>query len=246
MTDYLTDDWPSAPPMTALVNRVLHTDALSLLAMLPSASVDAVITDPPYGVGKQVSARRSPEFRFDEIVGAYEINNSWIMDAYRALKDGGAIYVFAKWLNMGEWKHELEAVGFDVRNCIIWDKLQHGSGDLFGAYAPQYEMILFAVKGSHKLRGKRPIDIIRYPKVQPTQLTHPYEKPVGLLKRLIESSTDKGDLVIDCFSGSGAALEASRELNRRWIGCDIDKEHAALARRRLAQPFTPMFAELAG
>jgi len=237
---YLLPAFAGAPD----VNRVYHTDALTLLRAMDAGSVDCVVTDPPYGCGTQVSAWRSPELRFDEIVGVDEINNEWIPDAYRVLKEGGAAYVFAKWVNMGDWKLELEKVGFDVRNCIIWDKLQHGTGDLYGSYGPQYEMILFAVKGSHRLRGKRPVDVIRCAKVQPTALTHPYEKPVALLKRLIESSTDKGDLVVDCFAGSGATLDAARDLDRKYLGCDIATEHVALAKRRLAQPYTPqLFSE---
>src|SRR5687768_6009669 len=118
-------------------NKVYNCDALTLLRALPAGSVDAIITDPPYGVGTQVSARRSPAERFTEIANADFIDATWLPEAYRTMKQGGALYAFAKWLNVGEWKAVIESVGFDVRNCIIWDKMQHGTGDLFGAYAPQ-------------------------------------------------------------------------------------------------------------
>lgn len=235
-------------PATTLtrLNAVQHCRASTLLNALGDASVDLIAVDPPYGCGTQVSAWRSPEERFAEIKGVDEIDNTWLPNAYRALKPTGAIYLFAKWVNMGDWKRDMETVGFKVRNCIIWDKLQHGTGDLQGAYAPQYEMILFGVKESHKLRGKRHPDIIRYPKVQPTDLVHPYEKPVGLIEYLIEKSTDKGALVVDCFAGSGATGQAARNTGRDYILAELEANYVNLAQRRVDMPFTPlMIAEAA-
>lgn len=233
--------------LSAVAGRdsVYQMDAVQLLRALPRESVAAVITDPPYGVGTQVSARRLPDERFLEIEGADEINADWLPDAYRVLKPGGALYAFAKWLNMGEWKAEIERVGFDVRNCIIWDKMQHGTGDLSGAYAPQYEMILFASKGGHKLRGKRPIDVIRHPKINPADLIHPYEKPVGLLERLIIASTDEGDLVVDPFCGSGATLQAAYKNQRHYIGGDVEGDYVGIALERLSHGYTPLLAGIA-
>lgn len=226
-------------------NRVHCCDALALLNALPSGSVDCVLTDPPYGVGSQVSARRSPEERFKEIANVDILDATWLPQAYRAMKATSALYVFAKWVNVGEWKNEIVRAGFTVRNCIIWDKKGHGTGDLFGAYAPQYEMILFAVKDSHKLRGTRPTDIIRYPKVQPQNLLHPYEKPVGLLEQLIRNSTDPGALIVDCFCGSGTTLLAANKNGRAYMGCDVALEYVELARQRLTLGYTvPMFAEV--
>lgn len=225
------------------VDRIHHADALRLLRSLATGSVDCVVTDPPYGCGTQVSARRKPEERFKEIQGAEEIDASWIPDTYRVLKTGGAAYVFAKWVNMGEWKSLLEQGGFSVRNCLIWDKLQHGTGDLEGDYAPQYEMILYATKGRHKLRGARIPNVIKYPKVQPQDLRHPYEKPVGLLELLIRKSTDAGDTVLDLFAGSGNTLHAAKKLARYYVGSEIEAEYVALTRRTLSAAFTlPMFA----
>lgn len=213
---------------------------------MATESVDLVVTDPPYGCGTQVSARRKPDERFNEIVGAEEIDASWIPDTHRVLKTGGAAYVFAKWVNMGEWKSLLESAGFTVRNCIIWDKLQHGTGDLEGDYAPQYEMILYATKGRHKLRGKHIPNIIRYPKVQPQKLKHPYEKPTGLLEQLIRKSSDTGDLVFDPFAGSGATLRAAQQAGRRFVGSELEAEYTELVRKSLSLDYVmPMFSEVA-
>jgi site-specific DNA-methyltransferase (adenine-specific) len=231
--------------MTIERNSVVCSDALDLLRQLDDGSVDAVITDPPYGCGTQVSAWRSPDERFDEIEGVDAINADWLQDAYRVLKTGGAMYAFAKWVNMGEWQALINGAGFNVRNCIVWDKMQHGTGDLTGTYGPQHEMILYATKARHLLRGTRPTDVIRFPKVQPTDLIHPYEKPVGLLERLIRASSDSADVICDPFCGSGTTLVAAQRLGRDYLGCDINPEYVEMAKRRLAQPYTvPMFDRL--
>ena len=164
--------------------------------------------------------------------------------AYRCLKNGGALYVFAKWQNVGEWKSLITQAGFAVRNCVIWDKMQHGTGDIETCYAPQYEMILFAAKGRHLLRGNRPTDIIRYKKVAPHDLTHPYEKPVGLIERLLRTSTDKGDTVVDPFAGSGAVLKAARNLDRYYIGGEIEVRYCEQIKAAMVKPFDkPLFEE---
>ena len=167
------------------LDTVHHCDALTLLRALPDQSVSLIATDPPYGCGTQVSAWRSPDERFKEIAGVDQINPHWLTEAYRVIAYSGALYCFAKWVNFADWMKYISAAGFTVRNCLVWDKLQHGTGNLSGAYGPQHEFILFATKGIHNLRGKRPVDILRYKKVQPDKLSHPYEKPIDLLKFLI-------------------------------------------------------------
>lgn len=220
------------------VNQVFHLDALELLRQLDDASVDLIITDPPYGCGK-VSAWQSTDRRFDEVVGNDEVNSDWLPNAYRVLQRFGAMYVFAKWQNANDWKVEITKAGFHLRNQIVWDKMQTGAGDPDTCYAPEYELILFAVKGRHLLRGNRPSDIIHYPKVPPLSLVHPYEKPIGLLERMILTSSDDGDLVIDPFAGSGTTGVAAIKHGRRFIGGDISPEYVAVANKRRAQPFTP-------
>ncbi len=220
-----------------LLNRIVHMDALELPQNLPKESVDLIVTDPPYAAGRLVSVRRTPSERFDEIKGNETIQTEWIAEAYRVLKQDTAIYMFATWRNIGDWQRLLADAGFNVKNCIVWDKMNHGLGDLAGGYAFQHEFIVFGSKGRHILRGERPKDIIRMMRLQSDQLIHPYEKPVGLLEWLIRNSSDSGALVVDPFAGSGATAAAARNLDRHYIGCDIDAEYVEAANRRLRKPW---------
>lgn len=221
------------------LDTIVCADALAFMATLPDASIDAVITDPPYGNGTQVSKRRETSMRFIEIEGVNNINASWIPEAYRAVRNGGALYCFAKWINFGEWKSCIELAGFTVRNCIVWNKVAHGLADIATCYAPQHEMILFASKGRHILRGSRPKDVISVMRLQANKLTHPYEKPVALLEYLIRASTDPDQIIADPFCGSGSTFSAARNLGRHFVGCDSDAGYVEIARRRLLQPWQP-------
>lgn len=230
---YTSSDWAAAVPLSAIRDTVNRVDATTLLTALGESALDCIVTDPPYGVGTQVSQHNDGGARFEEIAGADWIDETWIAPAYAALKDGGAMYMFAKWRNVAEWEGHIKAAGFTIRNWIVWDKGQHGGGDLVGAYAPQYEMIVFATKGKHILRGDRLPDVIRIPKVHPTRLVHPYEKPIKLLRTLITASTDAGDTVCDPFCGSGTTPYAAKELGRHYIACDVDEQALRLTGLRL-------------
>ena len=108
-----------------------------------------------------------------------------------------------------------------IKNRIIWVKNNWTAGDLEGDFGNQYECIAFMPKDKFKLRGYRYSNVWEFGRVPPSN--HATEKPVALLARIIESCTDAGDLVFDPFVGSGATLFACKRLNRRFVGCDIDK-----------------------
>lgn len=143
------------------------------------------------------------------------------------------MYLFTRWDVQNEWIVATQRAGFELKNAIVWDRVVHGMGDLTGAYAPCYDTILFATKGRHVLRGKRPIDIISIPRLHGEALVHPTEKPVPLLEKLILSSSDSGDVVLDPFAGSGTTGMAALRVGRRFVGMEIDSKYHEIASARL-------------
>lgn len=91
-----------------------------------------------------------------------------------------------------------------------------------------------------------PKSIIRFNNSNRIDTDHPTQKPLELFEYLIRTYTQPADLVCDFCCGSGTTALAARNLNRNYIVGDITPQYVEVARRRLAQPFTPMFAELAG
>lgn len=225
--------------MTALV---CVSDATAYLAGLCPGSVDLIVTDPPYGIS-YVSGRQSFDGRtpgqtirkrhrgyFGGIEGDDSLPVSWLPAAYRCIKDTGAIYIFGHWRTWPELSKALVSVGFILKSMIVINKSNHGMGDLRGSYGPKHELLAFACKGRHLLRGRRLPDVWDMPvKFSGALRRHPNEKPLSWVRPCILSSSDIDDLVIDPFVGSGAILVAALRESRQVAGCDIEQACADMA-----------------
>lgn len=209
-------------------NTIIHADSLTVLRQMESESVDAVITDPPYGInyvsqtGAKVKNDTAPFIWF-------------LYDAFRVLKPGGSIICFTRWDVQQTFIDAMKIAGFKVKSEVIWDKVLHGMGDTAAAFAPSHENIIFTIKGKYSFPGHRPRDLVTYQKLASSQMIHPTEKPVGLLTNLISSVTKPGDLIVDPFAGSGSTCVAAKKTGRRFIGIELDDEHFEKASRRIEE-----------
>lgn len=120
---------------------------------------------------------------------------------------------------------------FKIKNILVWEKNNHGSGDLTGDFAPKHEFIIFLHKGRRLSNGKRDPNIFRFNKTG--NKLHPTEKPVDLCEYLLEKFSDGGDLILDPFMGSGTAGVACRNLGRDFIGIELDKDYFEIAKERI-------------
>ena len=208
-------------------------DCLEVMKTIPDKSVDAVITDPPYGIDYQ-SARRT-----DRADWKPKINNDiapfleWIPDAFRIIKDTGFVMCFCRWDVEEEFRTAIKHAGFILKSQIIWDKVIHGMGDLESAFAPQHENLLFATKGNYSFPGVRPKSIIREQRVHPDKMIHPNEKPVNLYYKLYHSLLNKNDSMVDCFCGSASSGEAAIKFGCNYIGIDNSDYYFPLAEKRI-------------
>lgn len=148
------------------------------------------------------------------------------------MKNNTAIYCFCSWHNIDFFKREFEKY-FKLKNIIIWNKNNHGTGDLKGSYAPKYEFILFGHKGRTLLREKRISDVIDCAKIPSKKLTHPTEKPQKLLEIFIKQSSDESNIVFDGFMGTGSCGMVANNLNRKFIGIELDENYFNIAKERI-------------
>lgn len=140
------------------------------------------------------------------------------------LPDTGAVYVF------GDPKTICPIYAIRrAANILVWDKKRIGMGY---NWRRMHEFIAYYPEKAHKLRNKGLGDILRVNPVQ--KKVHPTEKPVDLLRILIENSTDPGDLVIDPFMGSGSTGIAAIQTGRKFIGIEIDPDMFQIATERIA------------
>lgn len=197
-------------------------DAVEWLKTLPDGSVDLFITDPPYeslekhrkiGTTTRLKVSKSssnewfdifPNNRFGEL----------LPEMYRVLKKHRHMYIFCDQETMFHLKPIAEQAGFKFWKPIVWNKMAIGMGY---HYRAKYEFILFFEKGKRKLNNLGIADILEAKRVM---RGYPTEKPVELLKVLIEQSSLPDELVCDPFFGSGSTFVAASELGRSFSGTD--------------------------
>jgi DNA modification methylase len=196
-------------------------DCLELLRAVPAESVDLVLTDPPYGIGYQSNRGRSfrtpDKKRFPPIAGDLNVDffPELLDQLYRVLKPNRAALIFTCWQTYPVQDMMVKESRFErIKHTIIWDKMLHGTGDIHNDFAPQYELILYLTKGLRKWKettaAKRPTDILSYMRVSAQNMVHPCEKPVELLRYLIEVCTRPGELVLDPYAGSFSTARACK------------------------------------
>ena len=214
--------------------KLYQGDCLEIMGGIKDKSVDLIVTDPPYLMDYQ-SNRRKKEDRFDKIKndkGNYMLIQDYLEECHRIMKDNTAIYCFCSWHNIDFFKNEFEK-HFKLKNILVWNKNNHGTGDLKGSYAPKHEFILFGHKGRTLLREKRIADVIDCPKISSNKLTHPTEKPQDLLEIFIKQSSDEESIIFDGFMGTGSCGIAAKKLNRNFIGIELDEKYFNIAKDRL-------------
>lgn len=228
MEPYYQDDW-----------TVLYKgDCLEVLPQLEKHSVDVLITDPPYGMAYQSHYRAT---QFDPIINddttAQELTYTALRLSLDVLKPWRHIYVFGKF----------SFTGLPVSQSVelIWDKGEMGLGNLSLPWGSEHEYIQFGVlvlsnKNRQEGRGRlaarlRRGSILRYDKIHGSLLFHPTEKPVKLLRELVESSSCFGETVLDPFAGAGSTLVAAKLEGRKSIGIELEEKYCEIAARRLQQ-----------
>lgn len=220
-------------------NATLYLDdCLEILPTLPK--VDAVITDPPYGIS-YVSSRRKQgktEMLINDDAAPFESVPMMI----ERLLDGGAMYLATRFDVAAKWNIAVRDAGLTLKTPIYWDKGNHTSGDLEGDFGAQVEIFIFAHKGRHLLRGKRLANLWRFPREAAAE--HPTPKPVPLMERMISCSTDPNQIVLDPFMGSGTTGVACMNLGRKFIGIEIEPKYFDIACERIenAQRQARLFA----
>lgn len=217
--------------MNDKLNKIHCMDCIDFMREAPDNYFDLVLTDPPFGMSFQ-SGRREEEHK----AIANDDNLNWLPDfakeLHRVTKEDAHLYLFCSHHFIEVFKSEIQKYR-RVKNIIIWEKNNHGSGDLLGDYAPMYEMILFCSSGEKKLNYGRDANIIKATKTQ--NELHPTQKPVDLIEFLAKKSTQKGDKVFDPFMGSGTTAVACQSLGLDWCGTELEPEYVAIANKRLSQ-----------
>ncbi|MDK9699880.1 MAG: site-specific DNA-methyltransferase [bacterium] len=226
-------------------SRLWLGDNRILLQQIDNESVDLVVTDPPYAISYRSNRRVAmPKFANIALDDCIDWIPEFCKQMFRVLKPKTHIYCFCRWDTYPDFFSNLKEAGFTMKRTLIWVKDNHGSGDLRGDYAPQDEWIIFASKGRKNLMEPRISNVIEVPRIASIRLKHPTEKPVDLLKILIDKSTyprkfgeyeHEPEIVLDPFMGSGTTGVAATSLGHYFYGMEMNGEYFDVVQERLKE-----------
>lgn len=197
---------------------------------IASASIDTIITDPPYFIGMTHNGKKG---NYNDLIIMKPFFDSLFSEFSRVIKENGKVYIFCDWRTYAFY-YPLLLKHISVRNMLVWDKISCPGS----SYAFTHELILFAEKDTPYMKGS---NIFRIPgfsagaKKTNGEMLHPTQKPVEVIEKLITDSTKEGDLVLDCFMGSGTTAVAAKKLNRNFIGFEIQEKYITISENRLKQ-----------
>lgn len=220
---------------------LLHGDCLELMKDIPAESVDLVATDCPYrivsggctnkgkgnGIFQKENASNGKLFTHNEIKFS-----DWLPEVYRILKFNTHCYIFCNGRNLMNLQKQAENAGFSYQNTLVWDK---GNVTPNRYYMIGCEFILMLKKGKSRTINNAGCSNVLRVKNKVGKKYHPTEKPVELMRVLIENSTQPGDLVVDPFMGSGSTGIACVNTGRRFIGFELDKKYFEIAEKRISE-----------
>jgi site-specific DNA-methyltransferase (adenine-specific) len=235
---------------------VYLADCVELMRLMPAGSVDLVFADPPYRLstgGVTVrSGRLAPvnKGNWDRSLGSFEkdheFNVRWLREARRVLEPDGTLWVSGTHHIIFSLGFALQQLGFRIINTVVWSKPNAAPNALHTAFTHAHETLLWASKGRGHTFNYELVNsldpaaqmstvwrIPTVPRREKLHGYHPTQKPLRLVRRALVASTREGDLVFDPFCGSGTTAVAAKELDRFFVGAELERGFCELAARRI-------------
>jgi modification methylase len=247
------------------LNTILAGDCSEVMRALPAASVDLVFADPPYNLQLKGDLHRPDNSRVDAVDDDWDrfasfadydrFTRAWLAAARRLLKPDGAIWVIGSYHNIFRVGAAMQDAGFWLLNDVVWRKanpmpnfrgkrLTNAHETLIWAsraegarYTFNYEAAK-ALNDGVQMRSDWVIPLCTGAerlKDAAGGKAHPTQKPEALLHRVLVTTTNPGDVVLDPFFGTGTTGAVAQALGRAWIGIERDEGYRRLAAARLAR-----------
>lgn len=222
-------------------------DSRELITQIPDKSIDFLLTDPPYNIGKH-STGNIP------LPGRTAMNNDlaewdwvdfnpedWVEEFIRVLKPTGNLFIFTSYNQLGRWYNILDH-RFDTSNFMIWHKTNPAPKIFKAGFLNSCEMIFCCWNKKHTwnfISQKEMHNFLESPIcMAPERLKepkHPAQKPISILKKMINIATNEDDIVLDPFMGVGSTGVAALELNRKFIGFELDDSYFKAGKKRIME-----------
>ncbi|MEL1249831.1 site-specific DNA-methyltransferase [Aurantiacibacter sp. DGU6] len=247
------------------LGQILCGDCVERMRELPDACIDLVFADPPYNLqlggdlnrpdGSHVDAVTDDWDQFDSFALYDKFTREWLTEAKRVLKPDGALWVIGSYHNIYRVGAILQDLGFWILNDVVWRKTNPMPNFRGTRFTNAHETLLWASQGEkaryqfNYTAMKTLNDEIQmrsdwtFPicsggerlKDDTGHKAHPTQKPEALLYRVLLATTEKGDVVLDPFFGTGTTGAVAKRLGRDWIGCEREASYRKVATARIAK-----------
>ena len=224
---------------------ILRADSRDIIKRIPDNSIDFILTDPPYNLGQHStgniplpgrSAMNNDVAEWDMI----DFNpEEWADEFIRILKPTGNLFIFTSYNQLGRWYNSLDHK-FDTSNFMIWHKTNPAPKIFKAGFLNSCEMIFTCWNKKHTWNFISQAEMHNFIEssicMKPERLSnpkHPAQKPVVILRKMIEIASNENDIIFDPFMGVGSTGVAALNLNRRFIGVEIDESYFEAAKRRI-------------
>ncbi len=254
------------------VDRIVLGDCIAEMNALPPASVDLIFADPPYNLQLSNDLRRPNDTKVDAVDDHWDkfasfddydtFTRAWLEAARRVLKDDGALWVIGSYHNIFRVGAILQELGFWILNDVIWRKTNPMPNFRGKRFTNAHETLIWCAKSQHQraytfnynaMKVLNDDLQMRSDWVLPIcsgnerlkvdgEKAHTTQKPEALLYRVIMSSTEVGDIVLDPFFGTGTTGAMAKRLGRRFIGLEREQIYVDVATERIRQ-VVPVSAE---
>jgi modification methylase len=251
------------PNVDLPLGRILEEDCVAAMAKLPPASIDMIFADPPYNLqlggdlfrpeGSRVDAVDDDWDKFDTFQAYDDFTRAWLKEARRILKPNGTLWVIGSYHNIFRVGAALQDEGYWILNDIVWRKSNPMPNFRGTRFTNAHETMIWASHSedsryTFNYRAMKALNDdlqMRSDWVLPIcsggervkeggAKAHPTQKPEALLYRVLLACTNKGDVVLDPFFGTGTTGAVARRLGREWIGIEREKRYVRVARERIA------------
>jgi len=232
------------------INRIILGDCLDVLRALPSNSIDAVITDPPYcSGGRSIASRQKstttkyennptgrPDFEGDTKDGRSWLAwcSLWMSECYRVLKEGGYFLTFCDWRMLPTATDAVQVGGISWRGVVVWNKGLGSRAPHKGYFRHQCEFVVWGTKDPCFVQENGPFPGCIEEHVRQTDKYHIAGKPTPLMEKLCNIVPRKA-IILDPFAGSGTTCVAAAKTGHKYIGIEKMPEYLEIANKRIHQ-----------
>lgn len=235
---------------------LLCGDSKNIIKRIPDASIDFILTDPPYNIGKHSTGNIS-------LNGRSPMNNDvaewdwidfhpeeWVEDFIRVLKPKGNIFIFTSYNQIGQWYNCLDK-RFDTTNFMIWHKTNPAPKIFRAGFLNSCEIIYTCWNKGHTwnfISQQEMHNFVESPIcMRPERLSnpkHPAQKPVSILRKMITIASNPNDIIFDPFMGVGSVGVAAIKEHRKYIGIEINPIYFKASQERIKREIENLTVEI--